>query len=48
MLPVVAEAGVVHPLLRSNQHTDPTHDAIGARRALLAALVVGNQYRQCC
>ncbi|MGH3810151.1 MAG: TIR domain-containing protein, partial [Pseudonocardiaceae bacterium] len=38
LLPVVAEAGVVHPLLRSHQHTDLTHDSVGARRALLAAL----------
>jgi WD40 repeat protein len=38
MLPVVAEPGVVHPLLRPVQHTDMAHDPAAARQALTAAL----------
>lgn len=38
MLPVVAESGVVHPLLRPVHHTDMARDPIAARRALSEAL----------
>jgi energy-coupling factor transporter ATP-binding protein EcfA2 len=38
LLPVLAEPGVVHPLLRSHQHTDLTWDPDMARADLLAAL----------
>jgi WD40 repeat protein len=38
MLPVVAEPGVVHPLLRPVQHTNMARDPAAARRALSEAL----------
>ncbi|MHA6621101.1 nSTAND1 domain-containing NTPase [Pseudonocardia sp. DLS-67] len=38
MLPVVAEPGVVHPLLRPVQHTNMARDPAAARRALSDAL----------
>ncbi|MBV9011481.1 MAG: TIR domain-containing protein [Pseudonocardiales bacterium] len=38
LLPVRAEPGVVHPLLRSHQHADLTRDPGVARAELLAAL----------
>ena len=38
MLPVVAESGVVHPLLRPVQHTNMERDPAPARRALSDAL----------
>jgi energy-coupling factor transporter ATP-binding protein EcfA2 len=38
LLPVLAEPGVVHPLLRSHQHTDLTRNLDTARAELLAAL----------
>src|SRR5918998_1611454 len=38
MLPVVAESGVAHPLLRPVQHTDMARDPAAARRALAEAL----------
>ncbi|MGH3866548.1 MAG: TIR domain-containing protein [Pseudonocardiaceae bacterium] len=38
VLPVRAEPGVVHPLLRSLQHADLTVDSTGARAALVAEL----------
>ncbi|MFI9388489.1 TIR domain-containing protein [Kutzneria sp. NPDC052558] len=38
MLPVRAEAGALHPLLKSLQHTDMIRDPAAARAALTAAL----------
>ncbi|MGH8574530.1 MAG: toll/interleukin-1 receptor domain-containing protein, partial [Gammaproteobacteria bacterium] len=38
ILPVAAEPGVTHPLLRSVQHVDMTRDPAGARLALAEAL----------
>ncbi|MGH3672957.1 MAG: TIR domain-containing protein, partial [Pseudonocardiaceae bacterium] len=38
LLPVLAEPGIAHPLLMTNQHTDMTRDSIVARATLTKAL----------
>ena len=38
LLPVLAERGVIHPLLKSTQYADLTGDSVAARASLVEAL----------